>query len=62
MAKRIFIADGREYPDPDPKLTVAEVQKLLADFLPELHNAEVKTEKRGEDEVIRFEKKVGTKG
>ncbi len=62
MAKRIFIVENREFPDPDPKLTIAEVQKMLADFMPELHSAEVKTEKRGEDEVTTFVKRVGTKG
>ena len=36
---RIFIADNREFPDPDPNLAVSDVQRMLADFMPELHNA-----------------------
>jgi PRTRC genetic system protein C len=59
---RIFIADNREFPDPDPSLAVNDVQRLLADFLPELHNAEIKEVKRGDDLLYQFIKKVGTKG
>ena len=66
---RIFIADGREFPDPDPSLSVGEVQRMLADFMPELHNAEVKQSKRPStttpaesDDVYEFVKRVGTKG
>jgi PRTRC genetic system protein C len=62
MANRIFVADGREFPDPNTTLTVAEVQKMLADFMPELNNADVIETKRGEDAVFTFNKKVGTKG
>jgi PRTRC genetic system protein C len=62
MANRIFVADGREFPDPNPTLTTAEVQKMLADFMPELNNADVIETKRGEDTVYTFNKKVGTKG
>ena len=39
--ERVFVADNREFPDPDPTLSVDEVKKMLADFMPELHNAEV---------------------
>lgn len=59
---RIFVADGREFPDPDPSLLVGEVQKMLADFMPELHNAEVKEQKRGDDTVYELVKRVGVKG
>jgi len=59
---RIFVADGREFPDPDPAKSVNEIQRLLADFMPELHNADVKEQKRGEDTLYQFIKKVGTKG
>ena len=66
---RIFVADGREFPDPDPSLSVADVQKALADFMPELHNAEVKQSKRPSttnpaetDDVYELAKRVGTKG
>ena len=59
---RIFIADEREFSDPDPTLPVNDVQQMLADFLPELHNAEVIEEPQGTDILIQFVKKVGTKG
>ena len=59
---RVFIADGREFPDPDPNMPIADFQKQLADFMPELHNAEVKeTDKYGKH-YVQFIKKVGTKG
>ena len=60
--ERVFVADNREFPDPDPSISVDEVKKMLADFMPELHNAEVKeTEKDGKT-YIQFIKKVGAKG
>ena len=59
---RVFVADNREFPDPDPDLSIDEVKNMLADFMPELHTAEVKeTEKDGKT-YIQFIKKVGTKG
>ena len=39
--ERVFVADNREFPDPDPTLSIDEVKKILVDFMPELHNAEV---------------------
>jgi hypothetical protein len=43
-------------------MSIPDVQKMLADFMPELHNAEVKqTEKDGKT-YIQFVKKVGAKG
>jgi len=39
--ERVFVADNREFPDPDATLSVDEIKKILADFMPELHNAEV---------------------
>jgi len=59
---RVFIADNREFPDPDPTLAISEVQRLLADFLPELHNAEIKELDKDGKHLIQFIKKVGTKG
>ena len=59
---RVFIADNREFPDPDPTLAISEVQRLLADFLPELHNAEIKELDKDGKHFIHFIKKVGTKG
>jgi PRTRC genetic system protein C len=59
---RVFSYDSREFPDPDPNMTVDEVRQSLTTFFPELSNAETKTVKRGDDEVTSFVKRVGTKG
>ncbi len=59
---RVFIYDGREFPDPDPKLPVEEVRKQLSEFFPELGNADTREEKRGEDTAYSFSKRIGTKG
>jgi PRTRC genetic system protein C len=59
---RIFIYDGREFPDPDPGLTEDGVRQMMTDFFPELANAETKEVARGEDTLYEFVKKVGVKG
>jgi PRTRC genetic system protein C len=60
---RIFVYDGREFPDPDPALSVEDVRKQLSDFFPELTNAETREERRGDDEVrYTFARRIGTKG
>lgn len=59
---RIFLYDGREFPDPDSNMTVDEVRVHLTSFFPELANSETKEAKRGEDTLYQFEKRVGTKG
>jgi len=59
---RVFVVDGREFPDPDPNLKVDEVRQSMTPFFPELSNAETKESKRGEDDIIEFKKRVGTKG
>jgi len=59
---RVFIYDGREFPDPDPNLSPDEVRQRMADFFPELANAEIKTAERGEDTLYELVRKVGTKG
>jgi PRTRC genetic system protein C len=59
---RLFVYDGREFPDPDPKLSVEDVRKQLAEFFPELANAGTREEKRGEDTVYTFTRRIGTKG
>ena len=59
---RIFVYDGREFPDPDPKMSIDEVRQNMSSLLPELANASTTTSKRGEDDIIKFEKRVGTKG
>jgi len=59
---RIFVYDGREFPDHDPDATVEDVKKRMSDFFPDLANAEVKEAKRGDDTLYEFVRKVGTKG
>jgi len=59
---RIFVYDGREFPDPDPSLSVDEVKRMMTDFFPELSNAEVKQADRGDDTLYEFVRRVGTKG
>ncbi|MCY4655157.1 MAG: PRTRC system protein C [Dehalococcoidia bacterium] len=60
---RVFIYDGNEFPDPDPGMTVDQVQKQLANFYGELNNATVKESKRDKDTTVyEFQKRVGTKG
>ena len=59
---RIFVYDGREFPDPDPNLTVEAVKATLSDFYPEVANAAVKESKRDEDTIYELQRRVGTKG
>ncbi len=59
---RVFVYDNREFPDPDLNMSHDEVRQSMINFFPELANAEVKTSKRGEDDIIEFKKRVGTKG
>ena len=59
---RIFLYDNREFPDPDPKLSVEEVRQQLSVFFPELVNADTREERRGENTVYTFSKRIGTKG
>ena len=66
---RVFVYDDREFPDPDPNLSVDEVRASMANFFPELSNAETKesqrdskTEPGQKDTVIEFKRRVGTKG
>src|ERR1700730_14750703 len=59
---RMFVYDAREFPAPNPKLSVEDVRRQLLDFVPELANAETREETRGEDSVYTFSKRIGTKG
>ena len=62
MAPRIFIVDQREFPDPDPNLTIEEVRNMMASFFPELADATHTEKTREEDTLYEFQRKVGTKG
>lgn len=59
---RLFVYDGREFPDPDRKVPVEDIRRQLSEFFPELANADTREEKRGEDTVYTFSKRIGTKG
>lgn len=66
---RIFVYDQREFSDPDPKMSTDEVRAYYANFMPELHNAEIKDlgerkSKTSEEKehLWEFKKRVGTKG
>lgn len=59
---RLFVYDAREFPDPDSTLSVEDVRKQMTDFFPELANADTREEKRGDDVVYTFSKRIGTKG
>src|SRR5438477_10019146 len=59
---RLFLYDGRTFPDPDPRLSVEVVRRQLSDFFPELTNADTREEPRGEDTLYTFARRIGTKG
>ena len=59
---RVFIVDEREFPDPEPSMTIEQVRDSLSDFYPDLANATHTQTQRGEDQVIDFRRTVGTKG
>ena len=60
---RFFIVDGKQLPDPDPRLTPDEVRAYLAaNFYDWLANAESREERRGDDTHIFFTRRIGTKG
>lgn len=41
---RIFIVDGTQYPDPGPDVSPEQFKELMQGFLPELANADMKTD------------------
>ena len=59
---RKFVYDGKEFPDPDPEMSVEEVQRGMAGFYGELDNASCTETQDGEDTVYEFQRRVGTKG
>ena len=59
---RTFVYQGQTYPDPDPTMSVDEVRRTLADFMPELTSADATETLDGDNTVIEFKRKVGTKG
>jgi PRTRC genetic system protein C len=61
MARK-FIVDGTEYPDPGTDVTPEQFKQMMVGFLPELANADMTSEKQGEDTIYHFKKRVGVKG
>ena len=59
---RIFVYDDREFPDPDPEMSVEQVKAVLSDFYGEIANASVKETTRDDDTIFEFQRRVGTKG
>ena len=60
---RFFIVDGKQLPDPDPRLTPDEVRAYLAaNFYDWLANAETREERRGDDTHYTYTRRIGTKG
>ena len=59
---RVFVYDAREFPDPDPNMSHDEVRQSMTNFFSELANAETEQSKRGDDDIIEFKKRVGSKG
>ena len=59
---RLFIYDNRSFPDPDASLSVEDVRRQFVEFFPELANADTRKEKRGDDTVYTFARRIGTKG
>ena len=59
---RIFVYDGREFPDPDSSLTPDEVKQKMSDFFPELANADVREQTKEGNTYYELVRKVGTKG
>jgi PRTRC genetic system protein C len=65
--RRVFIIDGKEYPDPDADLPIAgprSVQALYRDYFPgQLDNADVAQKTRADGTLeVTFKRRIGTKG
>lgn len=60
--KRIFVIEGREFPDPDPEKSIEWVRQYMANYFHVLNNAETIETKRGEENLVEFKKRVGEKG
>ncbi len=61
-ARRVFVYDNREFPDPDPALSIDEVRQQMVEFFSELTNADQHSELRGDTQVVTFSRRIGTKG
>ena len=59
---RVFVYDDREFPDPDPEMTVDQVKATLSDFYGEIANASVKETKPGRRHHLRVPAAGGHQG
>lgn len=59
---RIFSYNGTDIPDPNPALSIREVQDILSAQYPELANAKPRTESEGSRTTVSFTVAAGTKG
>ena len=59
----MFVYDDREFPDPDPEMTVDQVKGTLSRFLRrDRQRLGEGDQARGEDTIYEFQRRVGTKG
>jgi hypothetical protein len=66
-SRRVFLIDGKEYPDPDPDLPITgtrSVQAMYRDYFPgQLDNVDVAQKTRADGTVeVTFKRRIGTKG
>jgi hypothetical protein len=66
-ARRVFLIDGKEYPDPDVSLPITgarSVQSMYRDYFPgQLDNADVLQKTRADGTLeVTFRRRIGTKG
>ena len=66
-ARRVFLIDGKEYPDPDQSLPITgarSVQSMYRDYFPgQLDNADVLQKTRADGTLeVTFRRRIGTKG
>lgn len=66
-ARRVFLIDGKEYPDPDASLPIMgarSVQSMYRDYFPgQLENADVLQKTRADGTLeVTFRRRIGTKG
>lgn len=59
---RTFEYNGQTFPDPNPALSIREVQDILAIQQPELANAKPRIEESGGRTTVTFTVAAGTKG
>ncbi|MDQ6672344.1 MAG: hypothetical protein M3069_16630 [Chloroflexota bacterium] len=66
-SRRVFLIDGKEYPDPDSELPITgtrSVQAMYRDYFPgQLDNVDVAQKTRDDGTVeVTFKRRIGTKG